>query len=155
MINWITKFDRRIENIYMQIYGTIRYSKNPIKNNNDSWWVVVDVDCYNLCQYYRHLFFLATYKTKKLSLPIWGEHITINYGKEPLDKTLWGRYDGMKISVSLSKDIGTANAVYWFPVLKPVELFCYIRTGLGLLDSPINPFHLCLGYLDSERKPNV
>lgn len=134
----------------MIIYGTIRYSENPKEGDNESWWIVVDVDARELCAYYRHLFWLSSYKCKKLSRPMWGEHITVNYGEEPINKEVWGLYKERRLSIELALSTRTASAVWWFPVVADSALI-RIREELGLSPLPLNPFHLCLGYLDEER----
>jgi hypothetical protein len=133
--------------------GKIRYSQNPITGNNETWWIVVDCDCKGLLAYYRHLFSLSEYRCKKLSRPIWGEHITINYGQEPPLKGSWLKHSGVELEILINPIAMTANAVYWYPVIN-YGFMAGIRLELGLTEYPINPFHLCLGYYDDGRENN-
>lgn len=70
----------------MKSTGTIRYGQT----NN---YMLLDC-CPELARFYRYLFHLEVYKTRKIADTIFGSHITIIRDEDVPNKHLWNKYTG-------------------------------------------------------------
>ena len=127
----------------MKSFGTLRYSPKLLGDSSEKWWVVLDCDP-GLGQYYRHLYWLAHYRTERIVRPAWAEHVTVVRNEEPPNKIAWERYPGRLIEFECGSVPCTNGSYWWLDVFCP-EL-CKIREELGLLSDPVIPFHISFGH---------
>jgi len=125
--------------------GILRYSPKLVGERvSDKWWLVMDVD-QSICDLYRHLYWLGSYKTKKLLRPAWGAHISIIRNEEPADdkKHLWGKYADQELEIEYNTVVGDNGVHWWLPVI--CERALDIRVELGLPRDPEHPLHMTFG----------
>ena len=97
----------------------------------------------DLGKYLRNLFWLASYKTKRLGAPERGNHVTIVSKSE--SKPFLSILNGERVEFSILLDPYTNGNAYWLPVC--CSLAKTIRSSLGL-PPPVIPFHFGVGYLE-------
>lgn len=127
----------------MKSTGKLRYSPKLLGSVSENWWIIVDCDP-QIGGYYRNLFHLNEYKTKKLNRPSWEAHITVVRNEEPPHKEFWKKYAGELIEFEYNPEPRTNGEYWWFDVECP-RLFD-IRTELGLKRDPEYSFHLSIGH---------
>jgi len=123
--------------------GTLRYSPKLLGQvQSENWWVVLDCDP-EISRYFRHLYFIHTYR--KLQRPAWGAHITVVANEEPEDarKPLWQKHEGLAVTIDVSMELCDNEKFFWLGVESPV--LSEIRVELGLPPLPKHPFHLTIG----------
>lgn len=130
--------------------GTLRYSPKTWKKDQ-KWWLVVDCDA-DIGAYYRHLFYLSSYRCERLTRPAWKEHVTVVRNEEPPEahKSLWGKYDGQEVVFSLAPISRTDGAFCWLDVT--CERLLDIREELGLPREPQYALHLSYGMQRIESR---
>lgn len=123
--------------------GVVRCSPKLDKARNSSkWWMVLDCDP-ELGRYYRHLFYVANYKTIVLRRPAWADHISIVRDEKPQFEDMWEDFNGKEIKFTYDVNM-VANGIYcWLPVI--CEEALDIRVKLGLVKDPYFPLHLTIG----------
>jgi hypothetical protein len=121
--------------------GKIRYSPDTRKNDN-KWWVILDCQV-DIGKYYRNLYELSTFKTQKLRVPSWKEHITIVRNEKPLNEDAWRLYNNKKVEFEYSTIPRWNDQYYWLDVR--CDFFYQLRVELGLMKEPEIPFHLTFG----------
>lgn len=110
-----------------------------------TWWLILKVD-EDVCRYYRKLIHFYN-RSLRLNPSKNDGHITILAGKyeKPVNKMLWGKYEGDKIEFSYNTEIKNDDEYYWMAVqCKRIE---EIRLELGLNPTIKWPWHLTIGNL--------
>lgn len=125
--------------MYFKSKGIIRYSTGP------SYWVLIDCD-QEIGKYYRRLYNSFHYNCKTIRKPSWAEHITVIRDEEPINKSLWGCYNGIEIEFEYENIIKDNDEFYWLDVY--CDFLYQIRIDLGLGKDPEYPFHLTVGNKD-------
>lgn len=128
--------------------GRIRYS--PANNGKmtrrdggtTKWWVVIDVHP-EIGNYYRDLYRLKNFNTKRIFRPMWDAHISIISDERPPDETHWKKYEGKKIRFEYEHRPLNNGIYFWLPV--NCEQALDLREELGLKRNPRYPLHLTVG----------
>ena len=132
----------------MKSVGILRYSPKLLGDRaSEKWWLVLDCD-ESLGAYYRHLYWLAHFRTERLVRPAWREHVTVIRNEEPVNRGVWERHTGKAIEFEYNP-MPQTNGDYWWLEVVCVELFT-IREELGLAREPEIPFHVSFGH-EGER----
>lgn len=129
--------------------GILRYSPKLLgERSSDKWWLVLDVD-QNISDLYRHLYWLDTYRCKKLQRPAWGAHVSIIRNEEPPKEkqSLWESYADQELELEYTSDVGDNGIHWWLPVF--CEKALDIRVELGLPRQPYHPLHMTFGVTPS------
>ena len=121
--------------------GTLRYSPKLLGASSSKWWCIIDTDP-ELGKYYRHLFYLQSYRCNKLIRPSWESHITVVRDEEPPNKLLWEKNNGLELDFEIIGTVETNEDYYWFPV--KCQFALDLRTELGL-GEPLYPLHVSFG----------
>jgi hypothetical protein len=121
--------------------GKIKYSPKTHKID-DKWWVVLDCQV-DIGKYYRNLYELSTFKTEKLKVPSWKEHITIVRNEKPVNEEVWRVYNDRIIEFEYNTIPRWNDQYYWLDV--ECDFFYQLRIELGLPKEPEIPFHLTFG----------
>lgn len=121
--------------------GTIRYSPKLLGASSSKWWCTIDGDP-ELGKYYRHLFYLQSYRCNKLQRPSWECHITVIRDEEPSDKSLWGKYNGLEVDFEIIGEMETNGDYYWLPIKCQLALDLRAELVLGEL---LYPLHVSIG----------
>lgn len=135
-----------------ELTGILHYSPTPTKNSTkdeeEKWWAVLECDP-EIGKYYRHLFYLQTYRTQKITRAAWKEHICILRNEKPKRNIEnWGYYEGAELHYKITAGVETNGMYYWLPVVSPCLI--NIRRFFGLSDIPDPPFHLTIGWNKNE-----
>lgn len=79
---------------------------------------------------------------------VWGSHISVVRGDEPLKKEAWNKYKNEKVPFTYSNKI---YRVHWFFCVDVYsERLEEIRTELGLSRIPKHGFHLTIGRMNKQ-----
>jgi len=115
--------------------GTYKYGRN---------WCIIECD-EEITRYYRHLYYLYTYKTIKLNRPRDPSHISVVtiYDKKPPEYYDF-KYQGEKVDIAYDLDFHSCDTYVWMTVSCPHALSLREELGLG---QPHYPFHLTIGNL--------
>jgi hypothetical protein len=140
--------------VVLHSVGVFRYS--PTNNGSllrrdggtTKWWLVLDVDP-ELGRYFRHLFLLASYRTRLLRAPLWGTHISVIRNEVPPRQEAWQRLEGREVEFEYDFVAQETDGYYWLAVRCPQALDH--REELGLVRDPWPPLHLTIGNLLHER----
>ncbi len=116
--------------------GTITYGRS---------WALVLVDP-SILKYYRHLYWLAKNKTRRLNPGKREPHITLVAGtyESPVYPQHWGKYEGDTVEFEYGSP-QNRDGMFWLPVFCPT--LSDIRAELGLRSELKFPFHLTFGHL--------
>lgn len=108
-------------------------------------WALLLVDP-NLLRYYRNLYWLTTYKCRRLNPGKRESHITLVAGtyESPVNPQKWGAYEGDAVEFQYDSP-ENSDGMYWLPVVCP--RLQAIREELGLRPNLKFPFHITFGYL--------
>lgn len=119
-------------------------SSGRLRYGQTTYWLVLDCDL-ALCEYYSHLYYLWSHKTRKLQLPAHGAHITVNAGKydTPPNLKAWKAYQGERVEFTYEPNVKHAAEYFWLPV--ECQRLKDIRAELGLNPEPYCPLHLTIG----------
>ena len=107
------------------------------------WWLILKTDK-GLMEYYQH--WIKQHYDVGFEKTVWGSHISVIRGDEPLNKEAWGKYNNEVIPFTYTNRI---YRVHWF--------FCVdaysprleeIRAELGLPKLPKYGFHITIGRLN-------
>jgi len=123
--------------------AVIRYSPQTLGDHvSPNWWVIADCDP-AIGKYYRNLYYLSTYKTKKIQKPAWKEHVTIVRNEAPVYTNYWEKYEGKNVKIWVAITPRHNNTYFWLDVF--CNFFNFLRMELGLSYSPVCDFHLTVG----------
>lgn len=139
-----------------ETYGILKYSPKLLDKGyvSENWWAILDLDPDDqIGKYFRHLYWLATYKTSKIIRPVWKEHVTIVRNEEPPNKEFWEKWPGQKLPITVILTPETNGYYYWLPVC--CEAAYVLRQDLGLTIEPIIPFHLSIGHIANAIDNNT
>lgn len=138
----------------MQAIGTFRYSPELRTGSlerrdggSTRWWLIIDCDP-ELGRFLRHLYTLATYRTRAIQAPLWGTHISVIRGEQPPNQTEWGRLQGAEVQFDCEPQVQETDGYLWVAVV--CEQALEQRELLGLPREPQPPLHLTIGNLRSE-----
>ncbi len=122
----------------------LRYDPKPINGSDKMfkpWWLIGFIEAGELTEYYA--WFIRKRTGIILQKPAWGAHISIIRGEEPINKDLWGKYEGQVVSLECDPNIRTNGQHWWFRVdSEPIR---DIREELGLLRRHPIGLHVTLG----------
>lgn len=129
--------------------GILRYGKTR-------WYAVLDC-CSELGRLYRSLHHDYVFKTRKIQDTFFGSHITVIREEEPLNKELWGKYNGEEVVFSYTPLANCNRYYHWIPVICP--RLDEIRAELGLRNPPEFPYHMTFGNelvkpIDYDERPD-
>lgn len=114
------------------------------------WWAIVKTD-EELIRYYQY--WIKQHYDVAFEKTVWGSHISVVRGQEPVNKAAWGKYKNEKISFDYSHE------VYRVQYFLCVDVTCprleEIRLELGLSRTPIAKFHLTIGRLHKQYLEQV
>jgi hypothetical protein len=118
------------------VTGTLRYSPKLLGGGTPSpnWWLILDCDP-ELGRYFRHLYHLQTYRTRKLNRPAWAEHVSVIRNEPPPNPTLWEAFSGQQVEIKVLLPADTNGYYVWLPV--ECDYLLDLREGLGLPRHPI------------------
>ena len=145
------KYKNFIKMDWLESEGTLVYdphgraTKNQMKLS-DPWWLLLICDN-GIVDYYNYWIIKKGFRTFKYSL--YGSHISIIKGEEPLNKELWKKYHGEKIKFQYSNHIldnlsdSKASKKYWWLPVNCLK-FEKIREELGLSSKANMRFHLTI-----------
>lgn len=125
------------------VTGTLRYSPKLLGTPSPNWWLVVDCDP-EIGKYYRHLYYLHTYRTDKLQRPAWEAHVTVIRNEPPSIVSLWEAHNGQQVQLTVSLPSQTNGYYVWLPV--KCDFLLDLRESLGLPRQPAIPLHLSIGH---------
>lgn len=127
--------------------GTITY--DPKKGKYfEPWWAILECDP-EILKYYKWLLLKEGIAIQKGSL--WGAHITWIRGEEPLNKSVWGKYEALEIEFRYSNSLRYDNGRHvWLDVYCPK--FNEMRKELGLMPLRQMSLHLTIGRLVVQRE---
>ncbi len=138
----------------MRALGTFRYSPELRKGSlerrdggSTRWWLIIDCDP-ELGRLLRHLYAVATYRTRAIQAPLWGTHISVIRGEEPPNQADWGRLQGAEVEFDYESQFQETEGYLWVAVACALAL--ELRGQLGLPRDPQPPLHLTIGNLLSE-----
>jgi hypothetical protein len=138
----------------MKTVGTYRYSPtlNGSLERRDGgttrWWLIIECDP-ELGRYLRYLFTLATYRTTRIQAPLWGTHVSVIRGEEPVIKSGWERFNGEPVEFDYLPEVHETDGYLWAPVQCEVAL--RHREELGLPREPAPPLHLTIGNVKTDQ----
>jgi hypothetical protein len=105
------------------------------------WWAMA-LAPKGLHDYYAH--WLMKTHGVKLTLPLWGVHLTVIRGELPRHLRNWRKYDGQTFRVYYDgSDLQYSDKYAWLPAHSP-DLEA-VRRELGLRSQPKVAFHVTLG----------
>ena len=129
--------------------GTFRYSpairgESTVRRDGGSteWWLIIDIDA-ELGRYMRAEYSRARYRTVQPQPPLWGTHVSVIRGEEPVDKTAWKKSDGQRVEVRYEWGVSETTEYLWLPIECPRANA--IRLELGLPPDPTPAMHLTFG----------
>lgn len=106
------------------------------------WWLIIDCDA-ELGRYLRHLYEQAYWRTRPLTSPLWGPHISVIRGEQPADVSDWGRHNGATVEFEFSPLAEESHSYVWHPARCHAALA--LREHYGLAREPTPPLHLSIG----------
>ncbi|MEQ1512757.1 MAG: hypothetical protein ABL934_08780 [Lysobacteraceae bacterium] len=112
------------------------------------WWLILHCDP-DIGRYLRHLYALDTHRTRKLSDPLWGAHVSIVQNEIPPDPTRWKALEGWTMAFEYRLPPQEIDEYVFFPV-DCAEALDY-REALGLPREPQWPLHLTFGNRKAAR----
>jgi hypothetical protein len=127
--------------------GVLYYNPKRGKNQDASWWLILDVDK-ELTRYYR--WWVMREFGLRLHEPSWNAHATIVRGEAPPNIHAWKKYEGREIVFSVQHVVRQAGDTtgwdrpdcYWFVDIFSSEL-SMIREELGF--PPKEKYHITIG----------
>lgn len=129
--------------------GTFRYSpvirgESTIRRDGGSteWWLIIDIDP-ELGRYLRAEYSRSRYRMVQPQPPLWGTHVSVIRGEEPVEKSAWKKFDGEKVEVWYEWEVVQTREYLWLPVDCPRARV--IREELGLSPDPTPTLHLTFG----------
>ena len=124
-------------------------------NSNQDWWMVLNDIDEQIGKYYRHLYHLDSYKSKKLAKNYWGSHVTIVRNEIPPNIEKWFSYHNEEVEfkiISSVKDNYSPEryrSFYWLNV--QCSRFDDIREELGLPPNPDRTYHMTIGSVENRK----
>jgi hypothetical protein len=110
--------------------------------NPGKWWLIL-VCCPDLGRYYRESFnYWYRARDIKLMKPAWDCHISVVRGEEPINKELWGSWDGCEVEFRYNPELQGNGEYYWLDVECAKLLDIREKLGLG---APHFGLHLTIG----------
>ena len=138
--------------------GTYRFSPELRKGTHTRrdggttrWWLIIDCDP-ELGRFLRHLFELGHYRTRSLQPPLWGTHISVIRGEQPLMADAWGELDGVAVEFAYMPIVHETNRFAWCQVECPEALA--LREAFGLSRQSQPPLHLTIGNDNAGVEPS-
>src|SRR5438045_523270 len=130
------------------------YFAKGIVRYKDDGWVVIECP-YSIANYYK--WWVEKFIGKKISTSYHGPHISVVAAKhEPAkNKANWKKYEGkivdFKYFCNLKSDSKflSRGIYFWLPVECPA--IAEIRTSLGLKPNLKWPYHMTIGYCESNK----
>jgi hypothetical protein len=121
-------------------YGKLIYDPKT-KNYYDEWWLLMEC-CPDIINYYKQM--IEREMNIKLNKPMWGSHVSIIRGEEPINdlKQIWGYNEGMIVPFKCIKL--DYNEDYWWLDVESDMIFD-IRSSYGLQERPRFGLHLTIG----------
>lgn len=124
--------------------GELRYSPKALGDRqSDKWWLIIEADP-EIGKYFRHLYHLWTYRSRKLERPAWREHVTVVRNEKPLFQSLWEKHEGEEVGFEVECLPLSDGNYCWLPIICSNALD--IREELGLAREPELPLHLSIGH---------
>jgi hypothetical protein len=111
-------------------------------------WLILACDP-ELGRYLRHLYLLDARRTRSLSDPLWGPHVSVIQGEVPPRPALWKDREGAALMFTLRHPPQEIGDYVFFPV--DCEAALEYREALGLPREPRHPLHLTIG---NRKRPS-
>lgn len=108
------------------------------------WWLILQCDP-DLGRYLRHLHHLDARRTRSISDPLWGPHVSVVQDERPADLSAWKDREGETMSFELVYPPQEIGDYVFYPVR--CEAALDYRQRLGLPREPRYPLHLTIGNL--------
>lgn len=111
-------------------------------------WLILACDP-ELGRYLRHLYLLDARRTRSLSDPLWGPHVSVVQGEVPAQPACWKDREGAEMAFELRFPPQEIGDYVFFPV--DCEAALDYREALGLPRAPRHPLHLTIG---NRKRPS-
>lgn len=106
------------------------------------WWLILQCEP-DVGRYLRQLYALDMRRTRRLSDPLWGAHVSIVQNEMPPDLTHWRALEGQAMTFDYLHPPRQIGEYAFYPV-ECAEALAY-REALGLPRQPRWPLHLTFG----------
>lgn len=122
-------------------HGRLHFDPKQGTKHFEPWWALLHT-CKGIVTLYAY--FLKCYGLETEPNMLWGPHISVIKGQEPLNKELWGKDEGRRVEFWYTDKIRWDNDKHaWLDCFSPE--MSKIREKLGLPGKSF--FHLTLGRL--------
>ncbi len=122
--------------------GTLRYSPKLLGTTEEKWWLILFCSA-ELGGYYRRLYELNHYRSRKLQAPGWKDHVSVVRNEEPPNRDIWFKYEGLEVEFRYEPIVKNNNIYFWLEV--ECEFLSDLRIELGLPRKPEFDFHVTVG----------
>lgn len=106
------------------------------------WWLILQCEP-DVGRYLRQLYALDMRRTRQLSDPLWGAHVSVVQDEMPPDLTQWRALEGQAMTFEYLHPPQQIGEYAFYPV-ECAEALAY-REALGLPRQPRWPLHLTFG----------
>ncbi len=106
------------------------------------WWLILQCEP-DVGRYLRELYALDVRRTRQLSDPLWGPHVSIVQNETPPDLAQWRALEGQPMTFDYLHPPQEIGEYVFYPVAC-AEALAY-REALGLPREPHWPLHLTFG----------
>lgn len=143
-MTWV-RFLHAVPSYMYRSTGVLEYDPHA-RIKSEPWWCILRTDP-EIVRYYQ--WWLKKRYKLGFEKTIWGSHISVNRGAEPLHKRFWKKYKGKKIQFTYDNEIYQPNPKFFCVNAYSTQLE-EIREELGLSRLPPFGFHITIGRITPE-----